>query len=175
MVEQISSQELPNVMQALDGPVGVQRNPANTPQQWSLSVTGVVKGEGESVLAVRRNDNGAWEPPGGIVEVGETIEDALVREVEEETGYQVVPVRLTGVYQNLSAFVVALVFRCNLVGGSPRTSTETDEVSWLSLKDAASLMSDAFAIRVLDACRAEVTQVRWHDGSRIIGSVGQRE
>jgi 8-oxo-dGTP pyrophosphatase MutT (NUDIX family) len=170
----MSSQELSHVIRGLGQPIGVPREAGFSPQRWSLSVAGVVKGARESVLAVRRNDNGAWEPPGGIVETGETIEEALIREVEEETGYQVVPVRLTGVYQNLSAFVIALVFQCSLVGGSPRPSTETDEVSWLSLQDAASLMSDAFATRVLDAWRFDIPPVRWHDGHRIIGSVDQQ-
>jgi 8-oxo-dGTP pyrophosphatase MutT (NUDIX family) len=68
-------------------------------RRYSVSVAGVVVREDGKLLAIRRRDNGHWEPPGGVLESGEPIHVGLVREVAEETGVDVVPQALTGVYQ----------------------------------------------------------------------------
>lgn len=52
------------------------------------------------VLLVRRADNGHWGLPSGKVEVGESVADAVVREVQEETGLRVRVARLIGVYSD---------------------------------------------------------------------------
>ncbi|WP_082122083.1 MULTISPECIES: NUDIX hydrolase [Frankia] len=64
----------------------------------SVSVAGVTLHENGSILCIRRRDTGAWQIPGGVLERGETIQAGLCREVAEETGAFVRPVRLTGVY-----------------------------------------------------------------------------
>src|SRR5437762_11915335 len=53
---------------------------------------------GEGLLLPRRSDNRLWGLPGGGVEPGESVTEAVVREVREETGLEVVPLRLIGVY-----------------------------------------------------------------------------
>src|SRR3954453_18044884 len=82
----------------------------------SVSVAAAIIDDEGRFLAIRRADNGAWEPPGGVLELDESIEAGLVREVEEETGLRVEPVALTGVYKNMRRGVIALVFRCRLGG-----------------------------------------------------------
>uniref|UniRef100_A0AAU2VUW1 NUDIX domain-containing protein n=1 Tax=Streptomyces sp. NBC_00008 TaxID=2903610 RepID=A0AAU2VUW1_9ACTN len=62
----------------------------------SVSVAGVVVREDGRVLVIRRADNGAWEAPGGVLELDERPEDGVCREVLEETGVKVDPVRLSG-------------------------------------------------------------------------------
>jgi ADP-ribose pyrophosphatase YjhB (NUDIX family) len=59
----------------------------------------VLDGEGR-ILLQRRSDNGLWGLPGGSVEIGEAVRDAIKREVREETGLTVEVVRLIGVYSN---------------------------------------------------------------------------
>jgi len=54
-----------------------------------VSVAGVVVRDDGRVLAIRRADNGTWEPPGGVLELSETLEDGVRREVYEETGVKV--------------------------------------------------------------------------------------
>lgn len=78
----------------------------------SVSVAGVVVREDGRLLAIRRADNGTWELPGGVLELDETPETGVRREVLEETGIHVEVDELTGVYKNTTRGIVALVFRC---------------------------------------------------------------
>lgn len=132
----------------------------------SVSVAGIVVNSEGRILVVKRRDNGEWQPPGGVLELDETIEEGLRREILEETGIKFRIDRLTGVYKNMCQGVVALVFRCEPSGGTLRTSSETEEVRWMSTRDVASTMSPAFAIRVRDAIGAHsAIAVRSHDGT----------
>src|SRR4051794_30773934 len=76
----------------------------------SVSVAAAIRNGDGHFLAIRRADDGAWQPPGGILELDESIEAGLTREVEEETGVRVEPLALTGVYKNMRRGVIALVF-----------------------------------------------------------------
>ncbi|MBI2561507.1 MAG: NUDIX domain-containing protein [candidate division NC10 bacterium] len=65
----------------------------------------ISNGEGK-ILLQRRSDNGLWGLPGGSVEIGESVRDAIIREVQEETGLTVEVVRLIGVYSDPKVQVV---------------------------------------------------------------------
>src|ERR1700742_4760112 len=91
----------------------------------SVSVAGIVVNDEGQVLVIRRRDNGHWEPPGGILELDETLEEGVRREVHEETGVWVTVERLTGVYKNMKRGIVALVFRCSPQSGALATSDES--------------------------------------------------
>jgi ADP-ribose pyrophosphatase YjhB (NUDIX family) len=136
----------------------------------SVSVAGAVVDELGRVLAIRRRDNGRWEPPGGVLELGEVLHDGLRREVFEETGLKVEPDALTGIYQNLPLGVVAFVFRCHAVGGQPRPSPEASEVAWLTPDEITDRMTEAYAIRLLDALSRTGGEphLRQHDGIRLL-------
>jgi ADP-ribose pyrophosphatase YjhB (NUDIX family) len=123
---------------------------------------------GGQLLAVRRRDNGRWEPPGGILELHETIQAGLVREVREETGLEVEPQVLSGVYKNMHRGIVALVFRCRIIGGEPRPTQEAEQVSWLSPEEVRNLMDEAYATRLLDALRPGPAAIRAHDGLSLL-------
>jgi ADP-ribose pyrophosphatase YjhB (NUDIX family) len=133
-----------------------------------VSVSAAIIDAQERFLAIRRADNGRWEPPGGVLELDESIEEGLVREVAEETGLQVVPTALTGVYKNMTRGIVALVFRCNILGDAPRPTAEATEVAWLTRDKLVELMSEAYSVRMLDALGREVPRVRAHDGENLI-------
>ena len=92
----------------------------------SVSVAGVVVDGHDRALLIRRRDNLRWEPPGGVLELGESIEAGLCREVREESGLAVQTVSLTGVYKNMNRAIIALVFRCRSLGWQLATN---DEVS----------------------------------------------
>lgn len=134
----------------------------------SVSVAGVVVREDGRVLTIRRADNGTWEPPGGVLELDETPEDGVRREVYEETGIKIRVDRLTGVYKNMARGIVALVFRCHVEGGHEQLSDESTAVEWLTSDEVSERMGDVYAVRVLDALRDDAPHVRSHDGRKLI-------
>jgi hypothetical protein len=75
------------------------------------------------------------------------------------------------VYKNMRRGIVALVFRCEVVSGTARTSShDSREIAWLSPEQLETQMSDAYRVRLLDALRPEPAPiVRAHDGTSIIG------
>ncbi|MEU6497660.1 NUDIX domain-containing protein [Streptomyces sp. NPDC046984] len=133
----------------------------------SVSVAGVVVREDGRLLAIRRADNGTWELPGGVLELNETPETGVAREVLEETGIHVEVDELTGVYKNTTRGIVALVFRCKPSGGTERTSTESTAVEWLTPDEVSERMAEVFAIRLLDALDGNGPHVRSHDGKQL--------
>ena len=133
----------------------------------SVSVAGIVVADDGRVLVVQRRDNGHWEPPGGVLELGETFEQGVRREVAEETGMTVEVERLTGVYKNLNRGVVALVFRCHPLAGAPTATDESQRVRWFTPDQVREHMAPAYAIRVDDALSDGVA-TRAHDGVELL-------
>jgi ADP-ribose pyrophosphatase YjhB (NUDIX family) len=142
---------------------------AHTPKH-SVSVAGIVVDDRGRVLIIRRRDNGHWEPPGGVLEIGESFEDGVRREVEEETGLPVAVEQLTGVYKNMQRAVVALVFRCRPLADRPRETAEAAAVRWVDPAEIPSLMDPAYAVRVSDALSSGSPAARVHDGVHLIGA-----
>lgn len=132
----------------------------------SVSVSAAIF-DGDRVLLVQRRDNGKWEPPGGVMHRTETIEAALLREVKEETGLDIAIDGIGGVYKNVVAGVVALVFRASVASGLLRTNDEVVGFKWADAKEAERLVEPVYAVRLSDA-RAGLTDVRSHDGERLI-------
>lgn len=99
-------------------------------------VAAIIANGAGKILLQQRSDNGLWGLPGGSVEIGESVRDAVVREVREETGLTVEVVRLIGVYSDPKLQVVryadgnvvqyiSSVFACRILGGSLQTCDET--------------------------------------------------
>ena len=107
-------------------------------------------GEGR-ILLQRRSDNGRWNLPAGAIDPGESPADAVVREVREETGLVVRPVRVAGVFGGRDGFrhrypngdeveFTAIVFECEAVGGTlGAEDDETAELGWFHLHDRPAL------------------------------------
>lgn len=137
--------------------------------RYSVSVAAAVVREDGKVLAIKRRDNGHWELPGGVLEPGETATAGAVREVQEETGLIVEPIRLSGVYQNMTRDIMALVFLAREVSGQLRTSDESVQVDWLTADQVRDRMTEAYAARLLDAVHhQDATPVRAHDGRNLL-------
>ncbi|MEV2278889.1 NUDIX domain-containing protein [Nocardiopsis sp. NPDC049922] len=135
----------------------------------SVSVTGVVvRPTDGKVLVIKRADDGRWVPPGGVLELDETPEQCVVREVREETGIEAKPVRLVGVYKNMKLAVVSLAFRCEPVGGELRTSDESSVATWLSPEEAVERCPEARGVRIRDALSDDGPHVRAHDGTSLL-------
>jgi ADP-ribose pyrophosphatase YjhB (NUDIX family) len=140
------------------------------PPRHSVSVTGVVVRADGRVLAIKRADDGRWVPPGGVLELDETPEHGVAREVYEETGVEVQPIRLTGVYKNMKLGVISLAFLCQVTGGQEHETNEASRVAWLSPNEAVNAMPAARAIRVTDALSEQGPFVRVHDGNVILSA-----
>jgi len=139
----------------------------------SVSVAGVVIDADGRALVIQRRDNAHWEPPGGILERDETITDGLLREVREETGLIVEPIALTGVYKNMSRGIIALVFRCRPAGGTLAENPEVTRFRWVRESEVSAIMSEAYAVRILDAYRhSAVPSIRNHDGVKLVVPAG---
>jgi len=116
----------------------------NAPKANSLvpSVTAIVTNDVGQLLLVHKTDNDLWALPGGGMDIGESISDAVVREVKEETGLDVEVTGLVGVYTNPGHVMAyddgevrqqfSLCFTTRLLGGQIRTSSETSEVEFVS-------------------------------------------
>lgn len=65
-----------------------------------------------------------WELPGGQVEEGEALDQAVCREIKEETGLTVKPIGITGVYYNASMHILGIVFKVAYVSGEIKIQPE---------------------------------------------------
>jgi ADP-ribose pyrophosphatase YjhB (NUDIX family) len=126
------------------------------------ATTAVVFDSAGRLLLQRRTDNGNWALPGGTMEIGERADECIVREVQEETGYEVEVVRLVGIYSdpvhttmtypdgNTVAYVSAL-FECRVLGGEPKLSEETSAVNWFDPTALPTPFQPGHVPRVQDA------------------------
>ena len=114
-----------------------------------LGVRGAVfDTEGRILLVREAIDEGRWTLPGGWAEVNQTPAESVVREVFEESGYHVRPVKLAAVWDRVrqghpagSASVVKLSFVCTLEGGEAAVSLETSGCGWFSEEEIPSDLS----------------------------------
>jgi ADP-ribose pyrophosphatase YjhB (NUDIX family) len=119
--------------------------------RFRVSAFAVIEQEGRVLLA-RRRDIGWWNLPGGGLEHGETVDEALRREVREEIGVEIVPVRVVGVYSKTRKDEVALSFLCHLAPGQePTTSEEVSETGWFAGDELPADLLPKHRERVIDA------------------------
>jgi 8-oxo-dGTP diphosphatase len=105
-----------------------------------VAVSGFVTDAGGRVLLVQPHGRD-WEMPGGCVELGENLIEALQREIQEETGCQVHVDGLIGMHSRLTASeMVVLHFRCRYRSGEPTASAETPQVGWFTADEARRLV-----------------------------------
>jgi ADP-ribose pyrophosphatase YjhB (NUDIX family) len=150
--------------------VSVSETAKLTLPRHSVAVAGIVIDDQGRALLIQRPENGRWEPPGGVLELDETFHEGVRREVKEETGLEVEPDKLTGIYKNMARGIVALAFRCNILGGQLTTNSEASAFRWASTDEVPVLTTEVFAHRVLDAYRDDVAPaLREHDGVYLIG------
>lgn len=100
-----------------------------------LAVDAVIYMKDTSIVLVRRRHppfQGYWALPGGLSEQGETVEQALCREVEEETGLLVEPVQLIGVFsepdRDPRGHTVSVAFLAKPTGGQLRAGSDAAHV-----------------------------------------------
>ena len=119
------------------------------PKRPFLAVSAAILRDGK-VLIVRRARKpalGVYTLPGGVVEAGETLEQAIVREVKEETALDIAPVTLAGHREvvirddegRVERHFVILCFAARWLGGEPALNEELDEARWVDPAELAGL------------------------------------
>lgn len=130
-----------------------ERTPPVVHQAVVLSERGVL-------LAVRDELRG-WELPGGFAVEGEPGEAAVVREVFEETGFEVVVQRWVGDYVRTGFRPhTARIYACRVEGGSLRSSRETPRVRWFECGSLPNTLFPWFRTPLEDALRGGEPVVR---------------
>jgi 8-oxo-dGTP diphosphatase len=106
--------------------------------------------EGDRVVLVKRAHppiQGQWSIPGGVLEVGEMVREAAIREAREETGLIVEPGELLGVFDRIlrdaekrvQYHYVLIDFLCRRTGGELAAASDAAEVRWFTLKELPAL------------------------------------
>lgn len=106
--------------------------------------------EHDRVLLIKRGHPpllGEWSIPGGVLEVGETLREAAVREALEETGLEVETADLLGVYDRVLRdadertlyHYVLIDFLCIRIAGEAKPSGDAQDVGWFTYEEAVSL------------------------------------
>jgi ADP-ribose pyrophosphatase YjhB (NUDIX family) len=135
----------------------------NAPKPNSLvpAASAIVVDNQGAILLIRRSDNELWSIPGGRMEIGESLSEAAVREVLEETGIHARPIRVTGIYSSPKGVVVyedgevrqqfSICFECEPIAGSIRPSDESLEVGFYNERAVRSMpMSESIRRRIND-------------------------
>lgn len=100
-------------------------------RNFRIGVSALILQDGKVLLAMRR-DIDWWNLPGGGMEIGETVEEAVLREVREETGLEIEIVRLVGLYSKPQKQEVVITFLCRQVGGELMATEESRECRYFS-------------------------------------------
>ena len=126
----------------------------------SPSVTGIILDEKSRILLLRHSEGNVWVAPGGSVEPNENPADALIREVWEESGLIVEPVKILGVFGGEGFEVtykngdrvsyVMTVFACRVIGGTLKTDgIETLQAGYFSREEIVSIQTPTWILNVL--------------------------
>ncbi len=105
---------------------------------------------GGRVLLVRRANpplQGQWSIPGGLVETGETTKAAVIREIKEETGLTVEPLKLVEVFERIlpdssgrvQYHFVLIDYLCRVLAGEPIAGSDVSELRWAGLDELREL------------------------------------
>lgn len=129
------------------------------PERPLVGVGGVVIAHDRALL-IRRGGPplaGEWSIPGGMLELGETIEQAVRRELAEETGIEVRVLPLIEVFERIfpdsagrtQYHFVILDYLCELVNGEPHAASDVTDVAWAAEGDLARYSLTPVATRVV--------------------------
>jgi 8-oxo-dGTP diphosphatase len=103
----------------------------------------------QKILLIERNNppfKGKWALPGGFVEYGEKTEDAVIREVYEETGLKTKINKLVGVYSDPNrdprGHTISIVYMLDLIGGILNAGDDASNVKFFNIKQLPQLSFD---------------------------------
>ncbi len=134
----------------MDNYIGWIRSKTGTAKIFTNFAGALIVNEHGEILLQKRQDNGKWGFPGGAMELGESAEQTVLREVLEETGYIVAVDYLQGVYTRYDytypngdeAQTMLTAFVCHITGGNALTENEeTKELRFFAPSEAPPLFN----------------------------------
>lgn len=136
------------------------------PTRPYLAISAAIWRDGK-VLVVRRARKpalGVYTLPGGGVEIGETLAEAVKREVREETALEIEPVTLAGHREVIQRdalgrakrHFVILSFACRWLSGEPTLNEELDDARWLRPAELAGLTTTEGLAEIIEAARTRL-------------------
>ena len=131
---------------------------------------GAVIIDGGRVLLVRRESEplkGEWSIPGGMLELGEKLRDAVQREVQEETGLAIEPGEVLGVFDSIFTdnegrteyHYVLIDYLCRPISGKAKAGTDVSEVKWVNEDELAGMGLRDLTEQVIRKAMARTTAV----------------
>jgi ADP-ribose pyrophosphatase YjhB (NUDIX family) len=155
----------------------MERSQREYPKLPVVAVGVVLLTNGKILLARRKNPPGAdlWSIPGGVVEEGEKLEEAVVREAKEELRVDVKPLYPIWVSEvvekdelgRMRYHYVIIDYLCDLLGGTPSAESDVSDVSWFSL-DSDSTEVTGSTKDLIKALRRRIINVRNSDVEELI-------
>jgi 8-oxo-dGTP diphosphatase len=140
------------------------------PQRPFLAVSAAIIRDGKFLVVRRARPpaNGLYSLPGGVVELGERLSEAVVREVAEETRMSIEPVALAGFRETVvrdaddrvERHFVILCFAARWRGGEPDLNEELSEARWIEPSELAGLPTTPGLAEIVASAFAELEAVQ---------------
>jgi 8-oxo-dGTP pyrophosphatase MutT (NUDIX family) len=122
--------------------------------------TGIVfRNNNKEILLVKRRDIPIWVLPGGGVEKDETPEQAVIREVKEETGFNVAVERKVGEYKHPKSEKVNNTFTCTIQSGEATLSVESKAIKYFEITNLPQMLSPYVRDLIEDALGNKETTI----------------
>ncbi len=139
------------------------------PDRIGVATNGFLRDETGKILLQRRADMDFWSMPGGNVEIGESVEQGVAREVYEETGLEVRVERLIGIYSEPESYpfmsypdgftvhYITHVFACDYVAGDLLISHESTDIGYFAADNLPPNTLLSHRLRIDDALTGQVS------------------
>lgn len=101
--------------------------------QFTIGVFGIIRNAQNEILLCHRTDYDLWNLPGGTLEHGESPWEGVVREVKEETGFDVVVERIASIGNKIEKNEIVFTFVCSIVGGTSTLNNEADQITYFAV------------------------------------------
>jgi mutator protein MutT len=130
------------------------------PERPIVGVGAIIEDRGRVLLVERGQEplKGIWSLPGGVVETGELLEDAIRREVREETGLEIEPVRVAEIFERIlpdeagrpEYHYVLIDYLCRITGGELAPASDAARAEWVPRRDLPSYQITEGTLAVIE-------------------------
>jgi len=119
--------------------------------QFTIGAFGIILNENDEVLLCHRRDYDLWNLPGGTMIAGESPWECVIREIKEETGFDVKIIRLAGIYNKPEKNEICFSFICKIIRGKLSLNDEADQIKYFNLQGIPNNIPQKQLERIHDA------------------------